>query len=138
MIKGKTRTNQPITELSGVGAKMYKHEVYLSLKTSSLTLFGYFNIVSTDSKQITGSLDSSNYFVIDFNTLNIIGIIGGGSNNTLQYVTTTGQQYVIQLVPWGGTKVRFSSEKVKSYIGSGYFGSEAFTECSLIDSVTPL
>ncbi len=138
MIKGKTRTNQPITELTGVGSKMYKHEVYLSLKTSSLTLFGYFNFVSTDDKKITGTLGSDKYYVIDFNTLNIIGILGGGSAKALPFVTTTRSQYVIELVDWGATKLGFSSEKIKSYIGSGYFGSEAFTEVTMNDSVTPL
>ena len=140
MIKGKTRTNQPITELTGVGTKMYKHNISLTLKTSTLTLYVNCNIASTDSKQITGNMNGTGYFIVNFNTNNIIGFLGGGSGGSydLPVSTSDGNQYIIRLISWGVPSYGFGSEHVKTYSGGGYFGNDKFTECSLTDSVTPL
>lgn len=139
MVKGKTRTNQPITELTGVGSKMYKHDISLQLKTATLTLNVNCNIVSTDSKQITGNFGSGSYFIINFNTTNIIGFLGGASVYSLQVTTTSGTPYVIRLTNWGAPNYGFGSEHVKTYGGGEYFGSDnPLTECSLTDNVTEL
>lgn len=121
------------------GKTLYKHDISLQLKTSTLTLYVNCNLVSTDSKQITGNLHSSgNYFIINFNTKNIIGFLGGGVANNLQVATTSGTPYIIQLINWGIPNYGFGSEHVKTYNGGSYFGNEKFTECSLTDSVIKL
>ena len=123
------------------GTKLYKHNISLTLKTSTLTLNVYCNIVSTDSKNITGNMDSSgSYFIISFNTNNIIGFLGGGGapSYNLQVSTSDGLPYIIKLISWGVPNYGFGSEYVKTYSGGGYFGNDKFTECSLSDTVTEL
>lgn len=123
------------------GTKLYNHNISLTLKTSTLTLYVNGNITSTDSKQITGNFGSGNYFIVSFNTNNIIGFLGGGSAGSydLQVSTSDGNQYIIQLIGWGVPNYGFGSEHVKTYGGGSYFGNEKFTDgCSLTDTVTEL
>ena len=116
--------------------KLYKHIVQLNLKSANLSITVYFNFLSDNGNFITGSLDeSTKYFIIDFNTLKIIGFIGGSSSISIPIGTYGSNLIISNLTPWGGTKLAFNSEKITTYTGASYFGSESFTEVSLEDNV---
>lgn len=135
----KRKHNKLVDVVKGNCHKLYKHSITLNLKSSSINMTAFFNFVSDDENQITAYLDrSSKYCIIDFKTENIIGFFGASTVLSIPIETSTSHLIIGTLVPWGSDLKGFNSEKVCTYSGASYFGTDAFTEISLTDNVVEL